>query len=115
MFWGKFKDFLLIGKSETINLPIFSETKIIRKSISFEGQVQNVGFRMETKLLAEKLGLTGKAINLYDGTVFVELQGTQEKIDFLITCLYQVRRIEITNYTINDLPLVEDEVSFIIR
>ena len=48
-----------------------------------EGRVQGVGFRMYVQQNAMDLGITGWVRNMEDGTVDMELQGTQEQIERL--------------------------------
>ena len=47
------------------------------------GTVQGVGFRMFVQQNAMELGITGWVKNMSDGTVTMELQGTQAAIDRL--------------------------------
>lgn len=47
------------------------------------GRVQGVGFRMFVQQNAMELGITGWVKNMSDGTVTMELQGTQAAIDRL--------------------------------
>lgn len=98
-----------------MDFPDFHDTDVCRKSIVFEGTVQQVGFRFETQLIAENLGLTGMAINQSDGSVLVELQGSAEKIEHLIYRMHQIRRIKIERYTIAEIPVVMDEKHFVSR
>lgn len=51
-----------------------------RLTLRFEGEVQGVGFRWTTRRLANSLGLTGWVRNEWDGSVSMELQGTNEQI-----------------------------------
>lgn len=97
---------------ERMSFPEFNETNINRKRILFEGLVQQVGFRFEAQMIADRLGLTGKAINQHDGSVLAEVQGPQDKIDYMISMLHQVRRFRIDNCTISDLPVISGEDSF---
>ena len=53
----------------------------IRKRITFHGRVQGVGFRYTARLAAGSLGLTGWAKNEYDGTVTMEVQGSEGMIN----------------------------------
>ena len=57
---------------------------MIRKRIVFSGWVQGVGFRYRARHAAEHLGATGWVRNEYDGSVTMEIQGTQEQIDGVI-------------------------------
>lgn len=95
-----------------MKFPELAEGEICRKQIRFEGKVQMVGFRYETKLIADRLGLTGKAVNQKDGSVLVEVQGSREKIECLISALQQVPRIKIQNYVTSDLPAARGESGF---
>lgn len=85
---------------------------IIRKDIIFHGRVQGVGFRYYSVQGATALGLTGTVENLYDGTVHMEVQGTEAAIDRLIVFLQQRRYIVIDSMDVHSLPVVEDEYSF---
>ena len=51
-----------------------------RLSVRFEGEVQGVGFRWTSRSLANKLGATGWVRNEWDGSVSMELQGTDEQV-----------------------------------
>ncbi len=51
------------------------------------GRVQGVNFRWNTKIFAEKSGITGFARNLDDGRVEVIAEGENESIDKLINYL----------------------------
>ncbi|POP45839.1 acylphosphatase [Superficieibacter electus] len=51
------------------------------------GRVQGVGFRYTTQYEAQKLGLTGYARNLDDGSVEVVACGENERVEQLLTWL----------------------------
>ena len=53
------------------------------------GTVQGVGFRMFVQQNALELGITGWVKNMSDGTVTMEVQGTQEAIDRLEAIIRQ--------------------------
>ena len=57
---------------------------IKRVRLKIFGLVQGVNFRYYTKKQAEKLNLTGYAKNNPDGTVEVEAEGEEDKINQLI-------------------------------
>ena len=78
----------------------------------FSGRVQKVGFRLETYELANRLGLTGFCQNLENGDVLTELQGPEDKIQFLISFMESLRRIKIRNKTVSKLDIAPDETSF---
>lgn len=86
--------------------------RLCRKLIVFEGRVQAVGFRFETQMAAEKLGLTGTVRNEDDGTVTAQMQGTEENINAYIDKMLSIPRIVITKYTVTDIPVIESEDRF---
>lgn len=51
-----------------------------RLALRFEGMVQGVGFRWTCRTIARSLGCTGWVRNEYDGSVSMELQGTQGQV-----------------------------------
>ena len=54
-------------------------TNIIRKHFFFKGRVQGVGFRYRAQNAASLYSVTGWVKNLYDGSVEMEAQGTEEE------------------------------------
>lgn len=56
------------------------EAGVRRLSLRYEGEVQGVGFRWTTRALANRIGATGWVRNEWDGSVSMELQGTDEQI-----------------------------------
>jgi acylphosphatase len=53
------------------------------------GEVQGVGFRWAVQRQASRLGLTGYAENLPDGSVRVEAEGDPDRLDLLEAFLHQ--------------------------
>lgn len=51
-----------------------------RLKMRFRGEVQGVGFRWTSQLVAERVGCTGWVRNESDGSVSMELQGTDDQI-----------------------------------
>lgn len=51
---------------------------------NIKGNVQGVGFRATTKMIAQHLHITGYVANLPDGSVEICAQGTREQLDLLI-------------------------------
>ena len=70
---------------------------MIRKQIIFYGWVQGVGFRYRARNAAERYGCTGWIHNEYDGSVCMEIQGTEEAIDQVILAIEAGRYIRIEN------------------
>ncbi|HEV2894057.1 MAG TPA: acylphosphatase [Actinomycetota bacterium] len=54
-----------------------------------KGEVQGVGFRWAVQSQASRLGLTGYAENLPDGSVRVEAEGPPDRLDQLEAFLHQ--------------------------
>ena len=85
-----------------------------RYYIVYEGQVQGVGFRGTMISLARKHDLTGYVRNLLNGKVEVEVQG--EDIDpFLKDSLSNRYFIKVKDYSIKQIPVIEDEKQFTVR
>ena len=63
-------------KGEARKLP----TGTRRLSLRFMGQVQGVGFRWTSQRVADRSGCTGWVRNEPDGSVSMELQGTDDQI-----------------------------------
>ena len=57
---------------------------MIRKKLRFYGWVQGVGFRYRAVNAAKLYGCTGWVKNEYDGSVSMEIQGTEDQIDQVI-------------------------------
>ncbi len=87
-----------------------SET--IRRHIDFYGWVQGVGFRYRAKNAAELYGCTGWVMNEYDGSVVMEIQGTEEQIDQVIMAIECGTFIRIENMKSHTIPLADDEYGF---
>ena len=87
-------------------------SELIRKSIHFYGQVQGVGFRYRAKIAASSLGVTGWVHNEYDGSVSMEIQGTETQIDEVILSVERGTYIRITNMDVKSIPVVENERGF---
>ena len=87
-------------------------SELIRKSIHFYGQVQGVGFRYRAKIAASSLGVTGWVHNEYDGSVSMEIQGTEAQIDEVILSVERGTYVRITNMDVKSIPVVENERGF---
>ena len=87
-------------------------SEIIRKRIRFYGQVQGVGFRYHAKIAASSLGATGWVHNEYDGSVSMEIQGTDAQIDEVIMSVERGTYIRITNMDVKTIPVIDNERGF---
>ena len=81
---------------------------MLRRHILFFGRVQGVGFRFYSVSKARQLGLTGWVRNLYDGSVEMEVQGTEAEMDKLLQFLGQQRYISIEHMETKEIPLAEE-------
>ena len=85
---------------------------MIRKHIIFTGSVQGVGFRYRARHATELYGCTGWVRNEYDGSVVMEIQGTEEQIDRVILAVERGTFVRIEAMDAKSIPVVEDERGF---
>ena len=85
---------------------------MIRKHIRFWGRVQGVGFRYRAYHAANSVGATGWVRNEYDGSVTMEIQGTEEQIDQVILMIEKGRFVRIENMDARTIPFKEEERGF---
>ena len=85
---------------------------MIRKHITFYGLVQGVGFRYRARCAANLYGCTGWVRNEWDGSVTVEIQGTEENIDKVILAIERGSYVQIENIDSRTIPLMEGESGF---
>lgn len=85
---------------------------MIRKSFCFYGEVQGVGFRYKATQVARELKLTGFVRNESDGSVYMEVQGIEEKIDMLLMRLNNDRYIDIDDMDMKSMSVVTSEKNF---
>jgi acylphosphatase len=57
--------------------------------VKVSGRVQGVCFRLSTREEAKRIGVTGWVRNLSDGSVLVFMQGSEEKVNSLLSWCYQ--------------------------
>ena len=85
---------------------------MIRRHIIFYGWVQGVGFRYRARNAANLYGCTGWCRNEWDGSVTMEIQGTEAQIDSVILAIEAGRIVWIENMRSEQIPLLEDEKGF---
>ena len=85
---------------------------VIRKYIRFHGWVQGVGFRYRAIRAAQHYGATGWVMNEYNGTVSMEIQGTESQIDRVIQAIQQGKWIKIEKMDVKIIPVDESEYTF---
>ena len=86
--------------------------RIIRRHIRFWGRVQGVGFRYRACHAANAVGATGWVRNEADGSVTMEIQGTEAQIDQVILMIENGRFVRIENMDARTVPLAEHEHGF---
>ena len=85
---------------------------MIRRHLVFRGWVQGVGFRYRACQAARMYGATGWVKNEYNGSVSMEIQGTEEQIDQVILALERGSYIRIENLETRTIPVIADERGF---
>ena len=88
---------------------------LLRKRLTFSGDVQGVGFRWRARHAARAVGATGWVRNERDGRVSMELQGTEEQIDQVLDALERGLYIRIRDIEVRSLPAEPEERSFVTR
>lgn len=91
------------------------EEKQLRRRYRFYGRVQGVGFRWVTQMAASGVGATGWVRNEYDGSVTMEIQGTEAVIDRVVQTLENARYIRIYGKECQAIALVPNERGFRVR
>ena len=87
----------------------------MRRRLRCFGWVQGVGFRYRARHAADMLGVTGWVRNEEDGSVTLELQGTDEQIDRVIDMIDHGRYVRIEHMEARSVPLQVDESGFRVR
>ena len=87
----------------------------VRRRYSISGQVQGVGFRYRAYYAAQTLELTGWVENEDDGSVTLEVQGSEEKFPQLFDMIQKSNYIQITGIREKDLPPDPWERGFSVR
>lgn len=80
----------------------------IRRHYIFYGRVQGVGFRYRAYHSANMYGVSGWVKNLPDGSVEMEIQGTEESIDKVIMAVERSDYIVIENLKVKKIPLQDE-------
>jgi len=92
-------------------MPLF-QRKAIRRSYTFYGSVQAVGFRYRAMQAAQLYGATGWVRNDKYGSVTMEIQGTEQQIAQVLAAIRKGTYIRIDHTEYTDIPVVEDERRF---
>lgn len=76
---------------------------------------EGVGFRYRAYYSAVSLGLTGWVRNEWDGSVEMEVQGSEEAIQKLLSMLHSERFISIEYFEQTVIPPIDKERKFRVR
>lgn len=77
---------------------------MIRKRVVVHGTVQGVGFRFHTRSTAAHLHLAGYAQNRADGTVEVDVEGSEQAVQRMLDWLAEgPRHAQVTALDVTDL------------
>ena len=82
---------------------------MVRKHISFYGWVQGVGFHYRARHAAQ---LYGWVRNEWDGSVTMEIQGTEEAIDKMIQAIEAGKYVRIEKMESQMIPVDPEERGF---
>lgn len=92
-----------------------SDGKTVRRHMKIYGRVQGVGFRYSACYAASDLGLTGWVRNEWDGSVEMEVQGSEDLIRRLLDMLNGGRFISIEGIEEKEVAIVDGESRFRVR
>ena len=84
----------------------------VRKHITFYGWVQGVGFRYRARHAAQLYGCTGWVRNEWDGSVTMEIQGTEEAIGKVIQAKEAGKYVRIEKMESRMIPVDPEERGF---
>ncbi len=87
----------------------------VRRHLKFTGRVQGVGFRYRASYVARSIGLTGWVSNEPDGSVEMEVQGSEEQINRMLSMLNHDAYIRIDRIETMEIPVTESEHGFHVR
>lgn len=87
-----------------------------RVHLTASGRVQGVFFRASARDEAQRLGLTGWAANMPEGTVELEVQGEDDDVDrFIAFCRRGPGQSVVDDLLVDTAVVVPDEDTFDIR
>lgn len=89
--------------------------KMVRRHLIVTGRVQGVGFRYRASYVARGIGITGWVRNQTDGSVEMEVQGSDEQIHQMLSMLSKDAYIMINQINTTEIPLKENEYGFHVR
>ena len=78
---------------------------MIRKHIIAHGRVQGVGLRFTVTDFAKKYNVTGWVRNLYDGTVEMEVQGLDHRVELFYRSYPLISQVGIASSALTNWTL----------
>lgn len=91
-------------------------SELKRIGLTATGRVQGVGFRFFVQHAAQARGLAGYVKNQFDGSVRIEIQGPEARVqDFLQVMEKGPRLGQIDQLKVSELPYMSEENDFHIR
>ena len=85
---------------------------MIRRHMVLHGRVQGVGLRFTARTAANMYGCTGWVRNDPEGTVTLEIQGSEDAIGRVIQAIERGLFIRIENMESRSIPPLENERGF---
>ena len=89
-----------------------SSKAVIRRALHFTGLVQGVGFRWRAVHAANAVGAAGWVRNNSDGSVSMEIQGTETQIDRVVSAIARGTYVRIEGLTAKTVPTEDGAYSF---
>ncbi len=83
--------------------------------INYRGRVQGVGFRASVRSIAREMPVTGWVRNEHDGSVRVEVQGSETAIEAFRSAVQTQRGAFISSTDAMEFGVVEGEEGFEIK
>jgi acylphosphatase len=75
----------------------------VRRVVRVEGRVQGVGYRVNARRTADRLGIEAHPANLDDGSVRIEVAGPRQAVEaFVAWCHEGPRLAEVTRVTVRE-------------
>lgn len=76
----------------------------VRRVVRVEGHVQGVGYRVNARREAERLGIEAHPVNLDDGSVRIDVAGPREAVDaFVAWCHEGPRLADVSRVTVREI------------
>ena len=94
---------------------VMKQKPVVRRRISFYGQVQAVGFRYQAMRAADMYGASGWVRNEYDGSVTMEIQGTERQIDSVVAYICNSMYIQVDRMEAKSLPVIFEDHGFRVK